>query len=189
MAGKIFLGLVFFIFLSLQPNNGTALKDLTEVDISLGKLKGEVLTAIPSGQKYASFKSIPYAEPPVGSLRFKPPLPKKPWTNVLDATKKPPKCSQLSTQTQRQLQDPEAPMIGQEDCLSLNVYVPIIGKTHHDVVTMFQDIATFQDPMSKTSICLSWCLSMVVHSLLVMEVLNSLVLITLWVKKTTLSSW
>ena len=33
------------------------------------------------------FKGIPYAEPPIGDLRFCRPVAKKVWTNVLDATK------------------------------------------------------------------------------------------------------
>ena len=33
------------------------------------------------------FRGIPFAEPPVGSLRFKPPRRARPWTGVLDATR------------------------------------------------------------------------------------------------------
>jgi len=33
------------------------------------------------------FKGIPYAEPPIGDLRFRPPVAKKTWDDVLDATK------------------------------------------------------------------------------------------------------
>ena len=33
----------------------------------------------------AVFKSVPYAEPPVGPLRWRPPQPVKPWTNTLQA--------------------------------------------------------------------------------------------------------
>jgi carboxylesterase type B len=82
------------------------------------------LEAIPSGAKFASFKSIPYAEPPVGVLRLKNPVEKKPWTRILDATKKPPVCAQLGEKTRKMLQNPDK-VIGSEDCLYLNVYVPV----------------------------------------------------------------
>lgn len=51
------------------------------VDTKLGKVKGIFENGL------YSFKGIPYAEPPVQNLRFRPPLPKKPWTNVFDASK------------------------------------------------------------------------------------------------------
>ena len=33
------------------------------------------------------FRGIPFAEPPVGPLRFKPPQPRRPWTGMRDATR------------------------------------------------------------------------------------------------------
>ncbi len=38
-----------------------------------------------SEPRVAVFKGIPYAEPPVGGLRFAPPQPRRPWKGVLDA--------------------------------------------------------------------------------------------------------
>ena len=62
------------------------------------------------------YLGIPYAEPPVGDLRFRHPLPPKPWTGVLDATKGGANCiqekSRFSTGN------------NSEDCLYLNVFVP-----------------------------------------------------------------
>ena len=42
-----------------------------------GRLDGEV----------SAFTGIPYAESPVGRLRFRAPEPKRPWSSVFDATK------------------------------------------------------------------------------------------------------
>jgi len=67
------------------------------------------------------FKGIPYAEAPVGDLRFSPPVAKKSWDSVLDATKYGPCAFQGYTQLEEwfgKLQ-PES-----EDCLNLNIWTP-----------------------------------------------------------------
>lgn len=64
-----------------------------------------------------AFLGIPYAEPPVGELRFQPPQPAKHWHGNLEATAFGPSC----------IQNPGAlSATGEysEDCLSLNVYSP-----------------------------------------------------------------
>ena len=63
-----------------------------------------------------SFEGIPYAAPPVGPLRWKPPQKAAPLTGTLDATKFGSGC----------VQDPNAFGKGStnEDCLFLNVYAP-----------------------------------------------------------------
>merc|ERR1719312_2079968 len=75
---------------------------------------------------YHSFQGIPYAIPPVGSLRFKDPVP---WTNVwdeeLDVSGGPPAvCPQPN------IFDPQARGItGNEDCLYLNIYTEEVPTT------------------------------------------------------------
>ncbi|GJQ87337.1 Est-6 [Trypoxylus dichotomus] len=66
-----------------------------------------------NGRTYIAFEGIPYAEPPVGSLRFENPQPAKPWTDILDATRIYDCMQFIGDMT-----------IGAEDCLYLNVYVP-----------------------------------------------------------------
>lgn len=58
------------------------------------------------------FRSIPYAAPPVGKLRWAAPQPPKPWTTPLITSTFPSICIQ-SGSTQR---------VGSEDCLYLYVY-------------------------------------------------------------------
>lgn len=41
------------------------------IKVEQGWLSGEQLKTAPEGTPYYSFKGIPYAEPPVGKLRFK----------------------------------------------------------------------------------------------------------------------
>ena len=65
--------------------------------------------------KYASFQGIRYAEPPVETLRFKPPLPFQGSQSVYNVSED----SQIACP---QLYYGLA--AGQEDCLLLNVYVP-----------------------------------------------------------------
>lgn len=62
------------------------------------------------------FLGIPYAAPPVGDLRWKPPTPAAPWGGVLDAAAYPSACPQLPSLTGTASQ--------QEDCLYLNVWTP-----------------------------------------------------------------
>ena len=59
-----------------------------EVKIDSGKLKGA------SKDGVTSFKGIPFAAAPVGDLRWRPPQPVTPWTDVRDATKYGPDCAQ-----------------------------------------------------------------------------------------------
>lgn len=62
------------------------------------------------------FLGIPFAAPPVGELRWRPPQPVEPWRDVLDATEFGSKCAQ-----------PESilnPAVLEEDCLFLNVWTP-----------------------------------------------------------------
>ena len=51
-----------------------------------GELKGQVHKDI-DGHPFLSFMGVPYAKPPVGDLRFKPPRPPEKWSGILDATK------------------------------------------------------------------------------------------------------
>ncbi|KAK7100340.1 carboxylesterase 5A-like [Littorina saxatilis] len=65
-----------------------------------------------------TFLGIPFAAPPVGSLRFAAPQPAKPWTGTRDATRFNNMCSQppnFGTPSSMPLS---------EDCLYLNVYAP-----------------------------------------------------------------
>ena len=93
------------------------------VDTQNGRILGRTINVTP-WQFQASetitveaYTKIPYAEPPVGELRYKHPV-KKVWTGELDATKPNVAC-------------PQIPLLGftvdmeeSEDCLYLDVFVP-----------------------------------------------------------------
>ncbi|XP_069696407.1 juvenile hormone esterase-like [Periplaneta americana] len=82
-----------------------------------GRLRGHRLTSR-KGREIFAFQGIPYAKPPVGELRFRPPQLPEPWNGTLDATKDGSEC------VQGDFFNPEADIKGQEDCLYLNVYTP-----------------------------------------------------------------
>ncbi|MFX1469756.1 MAG: carboxylesterase/lipase family protein [Promethearchaeota archaeon] len=98
---------------------------MTIVEISCGKVKGY------SENNLQIFKGIPYAEPPIGDLRFSPPQAKIPWDGVLETTEFGPCAFQGYTALEEvtgKLQ-PES-----EDCLTLNIWTPAIDNKKRPVM-------------------------------------------------------
>ncbi len=79
--------------------------------------QGEIEGVEQSG--FALYKAIPYAEPPVGDLRWKAPVPKKPWKGVYKTEKWGARPPQPTDPNQN---GNEIPM--GEDCLYLSVMTP-----------------------------------------------------------------
>ena len=67
------------------------------------------------------FKGIPYAQPPVGELRWQVPQPVKPWKDVRDASRYGAACPQVSRYGLTEASN-------DEDCLTLNITAPYDGK-------------------------------------------------------------
>ena len=82
----------------------------------LGAVRGQ------SDGVVASFKGVPYAAPPVGDLRWKPPAPQAPWAGVRTASAFAPACLQPSSPIAFYRDDPAEQS---EDCLYLNVWAPV----------------------------------------------------------------
>lgn len=87
------------------------------VEIKNGKLQGVAAKGM------VAFKNIPYAAPPVGALRWRPPQPAKNWEGIRDASRFGEACMQPEA---RGLNSELVP--GSEDCLKLNVYSPLVGE-------------------------------------------------------------
>lgn len=69
-----------------------------------------------------AFKAIPYALPPVGARRWRPPAPPLAWRGTRDAADFGPSCVQPPVPPASIYFDPPAAM--SEDCLTLNVWTP-----------------------------------------------------------------
>ncbi len=72
----------------------------------------------------ALFAGVPYAAPPVGNLRWRPPQPVTKWTGVQNATAFGPACPQ-SPDSPVMMVGPVGP--SNEDCLTLNVWRPAVA--------------------------------------------------------------
>jgi para-nitrobenzyl esterase len=81
-----------------------------DIKIASGTVRGVIKEDV------ASFKGIPYAAPPVGEFRWRPPQPVTPWKEVRDATKDCANCPQRTF--------PGSTATISEDCLFLNVWTP-----------------------------------------------------------------
>jgi para-nitrobenzyl esterase len=77
---------------------------------SFGPVTGETVDGVDI------FRSVPFAAPPVGALRFSNPTPPTPWTSPRDVRGLPTPCPQMKFDG--------TIFIGGEDCLYLSVYRP-----------------------------------------------------------------
>ncbi len=99
-----------------------AASEQDQVKIAGGVIEG---TSVPEGVRV--FKGIPFAEPPVGDLRWKPPQAVKPWEGVKKTQSFGPAPMQNAF---------VATMLGvppnfSEDCLYLNVWTPAKAENEH----------------------------------------------------------
>ena len=68
-----------------------------------------------------SWLGIPFAQAPVGELRWRAPRPVQPWSGNLQALSYAPMCPQLPIPL---VSDTDEPWLGDEDCLYLNISAP-----------------------------------------------------------------
>ncbi len=116
----LYLGPGWF-FRAYNPLHGVPV-----VDAPCGKVAG-IKTMSRDGRAIFSYRGMPYAEPPVGALRFKRPQPLKgKWEGEWDGSKFGSKCYQPMAL------GPVEKFVGSEDCLFLNVHVPNVTLTKAD---------------------------------------------------------
>jgi para-nitrobenzyl esterase len=101
--------------LLLSPSSRAQLRSVQQRTAS-GVLEG----VVSADGKVRTFKGVPYAAPPVGLLRWKPPQPAAPWTGVRNATDYGPRCMQTRVFDDMIFHDAGP----SEDCLYLNLWLP-----------------------------------------------------------------
>jgi para-nitrobenzyl esterase len=86
------------------------------------------------------WRGVPYAAPPVGAARWRPPAPADPWSGVRDATTFAAPCAQPTFDDNGNVVGTH----GQEDCLNLNVFAPVSASAGDDLpvlVSMDAEVA------------------------------------------------
>ena len=137
----IIIALIFIKVYFLPIYNFTSVQKcsestLVQTETKSGKLKGSCsFIYVEDGKEFKSgnvysWLAIPYAEPPVNQNRFKDPLPVKPWSYELNATKLPNSCMQLVDEDNEEKFEAHKifklnnESVMSEDCLYLNVWSP-----------------------------------------------------------------
>ncbi len=105
----LFGTLAFVMSLGQVPAQGQYGRSAPTVNIRTGALRGSL-----SSSGVAAFKNIPFAQPPIGNLRWRAPLPAERWAGMRDATAYGPACMQTGNLNAN----------SSEDCLQLNVWTP-----------------------------------------------------------------
>ncbi|KAJ8684458.1 hypothetical protein QAD02_020250 [Eretmocerus hayati] len=91
-----------------------------------GWVRGKTLTAT-TGNKVDAWFGIPYAQKPIGNMRFRHPLSVEAWEGVINATEPPNSCVQILDEmfgdfSGAMMWNPNTPL--NEDCLYVNVVAP-----------------------------------------------------------------
>jgi para-nitrobenzyl esterase len=120
-SGLVFAALLGFVgltalFLAATASSCKAQGGPPHVRIDAGPLIGT------ANDQVVVFKGIPYAAPPVGDLRWRPPIAPKPWTEALQALDYGFSCPQEGPI--RFVAPSSRAASTREDCLTLNVWAP-----------------------------------------------------------------
>jgi len=97
------------------------------VKLASGRLTGIHFGAEPNT---AAFLGVPYAAPPVGGLRWKPPTPVESWRGTRDATQFGSPCGQLPAPWFQYIE-------GHEDCLYLNIWTTDLRRSANRPVLVY----------------------------------------------------
>lgn len=93
------------------------------VDLAQGRLRGTLADDV------VAFLGVPYAAPPIGELRWRPPVPAPAWDGVREASAYGASCIQMVDPTGFGPWTHEYVVQGavSEDCLFLNVWKPVVA--------------------------------------------------------------
>lgn len=111
---KLMIGLILLISYFSQARQKDSVASPVIKTLS-GEVRGVTVGSV------SSFKGIPYAAPPIGEWRWRPPQPVKAWKEVRDANKFCSDCAQVGFP--RNAAD-SISKTSSEDCLFLNIWAP-----------------------------------------------------------------
>ena len=121
------LGLLLFsLSLSLCQETEKTSEKISPTEIvytGSGPVKGKEV--VKDGKTQYEFLGVPYAQPPVGDLRFLPPQPVKPWVEVREAFEDGATCIQSVSELLPE--ETGANQQESEDCLTLNIFTNSLG--------------------------------------------------------------
>lgn len=116
-AHRFIMGFLLRAFATAAASEASAAGERTSVQTDSGKVCGTVAEGV------AAFKGIPFAQPPVGALRWRAPQPVKPWDGIRDAVAFSPNPMQPAPSEGSALLTLASAGFS-EDCLYLNVWRP-----------------------------------------------------------------
>ena len=116
----------------------SVLADLSSriVKTNHGELSGVIVSLGSNLESVEVFRGVPYASPPIGSLRFMPPVSGAMWHGVKVAEEFGPVCPQRLPQLTEKMPKGRLEYLKRllpyltnqsEDCLNLNIYAPVQG--------------------------------------------------------------
>ena len=111
---------ILMAFLSLQPAMLAIAYAQQVRHVQQQTADGVVEGVVSPDDKVRTFKGIPYAAPPIGTLRWQAPKPVVPWTGVRQTVEYPPRCMQGPPPPDTTFGD-SGPS---EDCLYLSMWMP-----------------------------------------------------------------
>ena len=115
----VVLGTPFYLAACAAPDATEDTVDPAVVAIAGGQISGAPSTL---GEDIWVYRGVPFAAPPVGDLRWRPPQPVEPWDGVRDATAAGPACVQNRIPAEvGSFYDAGVDQLS-EDCLYLNVW-------------------------------------------------------------------
>ena len=82
------------------------------------------------GDQHYQFLGIPFATPPTGDRRWRPPVPVSAWEGIREASVSAPHCLQMPLRTPTKI-------TGSEDCLYLNVFTKSLDSAAKKPVLVF----------------------------------------------------
>lgn len=127
------IGLATALLIASAAVSANKAPAMPHVQLAEGMILGKTAAAPMSGIALDEFQGIPYAAPPIGPLRWKPPQPVTAWKGVRATTRFGPRCMQLSLFDDMVFRSDGM----SEDCLYLNVWKPAREEKHLPVLVYF----------------------------------------------------